>query len=194
MRLPATRSSTLGPLLVLILVSAAGCGPPPATVAGGSPSASQSSPGVTPNPGALAPNDCIAPPPTNGTKIHSPVLGASVSVPAGWAEDPTMEGQQGAQSALDLAHGTGPSGVSLSAYPLSMAMSPHEAIDWMTCPTSAGSGASRGGCTVAGGKAFFFASTIAFSLFPGVTYRSASYSLVMAHGAKLVYLIILFTC
>jgi hypothetical protein len=103
-----------------------------------------------------------------------------------------MEGQQGAQSALDLAHGTGPSGVSLSAYPLSMAMSPHEAIDWMTSQPAAGTVDSRGDCTVAGGKAAYFASTIAFSLFPGITYSSGGYSLVMGHGAKLVYLIILF--
>jgi hypothetical protein len=192
MRLPAIRYSTFGTLLVLILSSVGGCGPSPTTLAKGSPSAPQSSPSVTPNPRALAPNDCTAPPPSKGTTIHSPVLGASVSVPAGWAEDPTMEGQQGLQSAFQLAHGTGPSGVSISAYPLPMAMSPHEAIDWMTSQPAAGTVDSRGDCTIAGGKAAYFESTVAFSVFPGITYSSGGYSLVVGHGAKLVYLIIIF--
>jgi hypothetical protein len=192
MRLPATRSSALGTLLVLILSSVVGCGPSPTTLAKASPSAAQSSPGATPDPRALATNDCIAPPPTNGTKIHSPVLGASVSVPVGWAEDPTMEGQQGVQSALQLAHGTGPSGVSISAYPLPMAMSPHDAINWMTSQPAAGTVVSKGDCTIAGGKAAYFESTVAFTVFPGITYSSGGYSVVMGHGAKLVYLIIIF--
>ena len=103
-----------------------------------------------------------------------------------------MEGQQRVQSAFQLAHDTGPSGMSITAYPLPMAMSPHEAIDWMTSQPGSGTVDSRGDCTIAGGKAAYFASTVAFSVFPGITYSSGGYSLVMGHGAKLLYLIILF--
>jgi hypothetical protein len=184
--------AALSTLVVLLLAGVAGCGPPPTAVAQGSPSAAQAAPAVTPNPGSLAPNDCIAPPPTKSTTLHSPVLGVSVRVPAGWAEDPTMEGQQGLQAAFDLAQGTGRNAVSITAYPWPMAMSPHEAIDWMVSQPAAGPVDSRGDCTIGGGKAAYFESTIALTPFPGITFSSGGYSLVIGHGTKLVYLIIIF--
>lgn len=190
MRLLAARSSTLGPLLILILVSAAGCGPPPATLAGSSPSASRSSPGVTPNPLALAPNDCIAPPPSNGTKAHSSVLGASVTLPAGWAEDPTNEGRQGLMAAFDLSNGRPPNNVSISADPWPGAMSPHDVITYMISQPGSGTVVARGDCTIAGGKAAYFEASFP-NLFPGISMGGPGYAVILAHGGKSVYLVIL---
>jgi hypothetical protein len=146
---------------------------------------------VTPNPNALEPNDCIAPPAANGTNVHSPALGATVTLPAGWAEDPSMEGPKGMQAAFYLASGSGPSGVNISADLIPVAMSPHDAIEFMSSQPGAGTVVAKGDCTIAGGKAAFFKSTISFSLFPGITKGGAGYTIVFAQGAKLVYLVIL---
>ena len=190
MRLPAAWCSTLGTLLVLILSSVVGCGPSPTTVANGSPSASPSLPAVTPNPGALAPNDCVAPPPGNGTKAHSSVLGATVQLPAGWVEDPTMEGQQGVMAAFYLSTGRFPNDVDISADPWPGAMSPHDVITYQISQPGSGTVMARGDCTIAGGKAAYSEATFPI-LLPGLSMRGPGYSVIIAHGGKLVYLVIL---
>jgi hypothetical protein len=180
-------------LLVLLACGVAACGPSPATSSKSStgPPVSQASPSVTPNPRALAPNDCTAPPPSNGATVHSVALGASVTLPPDWAEDPTMEGQQGLMAALDLSFGTRPNDVNISADLLPVAMSPDDAINSMTSQPGSGTVIAKGDCTIAGGKAAYIESTMSASLFPGITFSGSGYSVVIAHGSKLVYLIIL---
>lgn len=190
MRLPAAWCSTLGTLLVLILSSVVGCGPSPMPLAKGSPSASPSLPAVTPNPGALAPNDCVAPPPSNGTRAHSSVLGATVTLPAGWAEDPTMEGQQGLMAAFDVDTGRPRNDVNISGDPWPGAMSPHDVITYQISQPGSGTVVARGDCTIAGGKAAYFEATLPI-LFPGLSFGGPGYSVIIAHGGKLVYLVIL---
>jgi hypothetical protein len=146
---------------------------------------------MTPNPHALAPNDCTAPLPSNGPRVHSSALGATVTLPAGWAENPADEGQQGLQSAFDLASGNGANGANISGDLLALTMSPHDAVDWMTSQPGAGTVVAKGDCTIAGGKAAFFESTISMNVFPGMTKSGVGYSLVIAYGHKLVYLVIL---
>jgi hypothetical protein len=194
MNRPAARATALGALLVLVVCGVAACSPTPANSAKsptGSPSASQGSPSVTPNPNALEPNDCTAPPPSNGSKVHSSALGATVTLPAGWAEDPTMEGQQGMQAGFDLSFGSAPNDVNISGDLLPVAMSPHDAVNSMTSQPGAGTVVAQGDCTIAGGKAAYFESTITFTLFPGITKGGGGYTVVIAHGEKLVYLVIL---
>src|SRR5260370_8297187 len=137
MRLPG-RASTFGWLVVLALCSMAACGPAPTPSAKaplGSPSTSPvspASPSVTPNPNALEPNDCTAPAASNGIKVHSPGLGATVTLPPGWTEDPTMEGQQGMQTTFDLIPGGGrPPRTTISADHLPFVISPHDALPFM---------------------------------------------------------------
>ena len=194
MRRPAR--STIGWLAVLAICGVAACGPTTSAKApSGSPTASPSSaasPTVTPNPNALEPNDCIAPPPTSGTKAHSPALGSTVTLPVGWTEDPSMEGQQGMRAAFDLvAGGGGPHGTNISADLLPLVMSPHDAVAFMTSQPGAGTVVAVGDCTIGGGKAAYFESTISATLFPGITKSGDGYSVVFAHGSTLVYLVIL---
>jgi len=176
----------------------AACGPAPTTSAKaplGSPSTSPvspASPSVTPNPNALEPNDCTAPAASNGIKVHSPGLGATVTLPPGWSEDPTMEGQQGLQTTFDLiAGGGGPHGTNISGDLLPFVMSPHDAVAFMTSQPGAGTVVAVGDCTIAGGKAAYFESTISATLFAGITKSGDGYTVVFAHGAKLAYLLIL---
>ena len=61
----------------------------------------------------------------------------------------------------------------------------------MVSQPGAGTVVARGDCTIAGGKAAYFESTASASLFPGITVSGAGYSVVFAHGSKLVYLVIL---
>lgn len=165
---------------------AAACGPNSAKTASTSPTA----PAVTRNPLVLAPNDCVAPPPPGGTKAHSAVLGFTVTLPAGWAENPSNEGQSGLMAAFDLESGSGRTGASISADPWPSAMSPHDAVNWTASQPGAGSVGAKGDCTIAGRKAAFFESTVQFSVFVGITYKFGGYTLFIAHGAKLVYVLI----
>ena len=102
-----------------------------------------------------------------------------------------MEGQQGLQAGFDLTFGTRPNDVNISGDLLPYAMSPHDAVNFMTTQAGAGNVVAKGDCTIAGGKAAYFLSTMSVSLFPGITMGGSGYSVVFAHSYKLVYLIIL---
>jgi len=95
------------------------------------------------------------------------------------------------EAAFAVAGGSGPNRVSIDAYPLPLAMSPHDAVDWMASQAGAGTVVARGDCMIAGGKDAFFESTISATVFPGITKSGGGYSLVLAHGDKLVYLLFL---
>jgi len=194
MRQPA-RASAFGSLVLLAMCAMAACSPTHTTSAKGSSpstSASQASPVVSPNPNALEPNDCIAPPPSNGTRVHSPALSSTVTLPVGWTEDPNMEGQQGMQAAFDLvANGGGPHGTNITGDLWPSPMSPHDVIAYMIASPGAGTVVSVGDCTIGGGKAAYFDSTFSATLFPGITKTGEGYSVVFAHGSTLVYLVIL---
>jgi len=104
-----------------------------------------------------------------------------------------MEGQQGLQAGFDLTSGGGPNGVNIGGYllPATVAMSPHDAVNFMSSQPGAGTVVAKGDCTVAGGEAAYFESTISVTLFPGITKGAAGYSLVIAHAKELVYLVVL---
>jgi hypothetical protein len=101
-----------------------------------------------------------------------------------------MEGQQGMQAAFDIATGPGPDGVNISGSLFPSTMSPHDTVEWMVRQPGAGTVVAKGDCTVAGGKAAFFESSLTASLFPGITKSSGGYALLIAHGEKMVYLVI----
>jgi hypothetical protein len=79
----------------------------------------------------------------------------------------------------------------MSADLIPSAMSPHDAVASMSTQAGAGTVVARGDCTIAGGKAAFFESTISVALMPGITNLGAGYTIVIAHGGKLAYLVVL---
>lgn len=103
-----------------------------------------------------------------------------------------MEGQQGMQAAFDLvAGGGGPHGTNISGDLWTLPMSPHDAVAFMTSQPGAGTVVAVGDCTIGGGRAAYFESTISATLFPGITKSGDGYSVVFEHGATRVYLVIL---
>lgn len=190
------RPAVVASLIVLVAFGIAGCGPPPPSSAKAppvSPSARQASPAVTPNPTALEPNDCTAAAAVMGTKVHSPALSATVTLPAGWAENPADEGQQGLEAGFDVISGSGPDGVNISGdlMPSTWTMNPHDTVDWMISQPGSGTVVAKGDCKIAGGKAAYFLSTMSVSVFPGITKGGAGYSLIIAHNQSLVYVVVL---
>ena len=160
------------------------CGPSP----NASPASSTPKSGATPNPIALAPNDCTSPPPASGTKAHSAALAASVTLPASWIENTTDEGQSGAQAgfALELGSGTrrGPDGIFGDS--LADPMTPHDAAAAEAAYTpGSGTVIAKGDCTIAGSQASFFESSVG-----GL---GGGYVLYIGHRGVLVRLLILFS-
>lgn len=102
-----------------------------------------------------------------------------------------MEGQQGLQAGFDLSFGIAPNDVNISGDFLPYAMNPHDAVNFMTSQPGAGNVVAKGDCTIAGVKAAYFLSTMSVTLFPGITKGGSGYSVLFAHGGKLVYLVIL---
>lgn len=141
---------------------------------------------MTPNPRALESNDCTAPPTRNGTQVHSPVLGATVTLPVGWAENPADEGQQGPPAAFDIATGSPGDGANISSDFFRSTMSPHDAANAEAAYTpGSGTVVAKGDCTIGGGQASFFESSI-----PQL--GSVGYGLYIAHSRNLVRLVIVF--
>lgn len=141
---------------------------------------------MTPNPLALEPNDCTAPPPSNGTQAHSSVLGASVILPYGWAENPADEGKNGLQATFALETAKQPNGAIVSADPFPFTMTPPDAVAWEISQPGSGTVVAKGDCTIAGFPAAFFESTVQVSLLPGITWVGDGYSLYIAHRGVLV--------
>src|SRR5260370_15920022 len=197
MKCAGARPAAAAGLIVLVAFGIAGCGPPPIASAKASPipsSATQASPDFSPNPTALEPNDCTAAPAITGAKVHSPVLSATVRLPAGWAENPADEGQQGLEAGFDVISGSGgPNGLNISGdlMPSTWTMNPHDTVDWMISQPGSATVVAKGDCKIAGGKAAYFLSTISVSVFPGITKGGAGYSLIIAHGQSLVYVVVL---
>ena len=162
------------------------CGPAPAR--GGLPAGSTPTPVATPNPIALAPNDCISSPPTSGTKAHSPALAATVTLPPGWLENTTDEGQSGAQVgfALELGSGTRRGPDVIWGNSLAGPMTPHDAVAAEAAYTpGSGTVIAKGDCTIAGSQASFFESSLA-----GL---GSGYVVYIGHRGVLVRLLILFS-
>ena len=162
------------------------CGPAPAP--GALPAGSTPTPVATPNPIALTTNDCISSPPTSGTKAHSPALAATVTLPAGWLENTTDEGQSGAQVdfAIELRSGTIPGADGIFGNSLAGPMSPHDAVAAEAAYTpGSGTVIAKGDCTIAGSQASFFESSVA-----GL---GSAYVVYIGHRGVLVRLLILFS-
>lgn len=190
------RPAVVAGLIVLVAFGIAGCGPSPAAstkVPPVSPSATQASPAVTPNPTALEPNDCTAAAAVTGAKVHSTALSATVTLPSGWSESSANEGKQGLEAAFDVTSGNGPNGLNISGdlLPSTWTMNPHDSVDWMISQPGSGTVVAKGDCKIAGGKAAYFLSTMSVSVFPGITKGGAGYSLLIAHGQSLVYVVVL---
>jgi hypothetical protein len=171
----------------------AACTPGPAASHSGSPSASPaSSPAASvasPNPVALAQNDCTSPPPTSGTKTHSSKLAATVTLPAGWVENTADEGKSGAEAAfaLELASGTrqGPDVMWGDSY--ATAMTAHEAAVAEAAYTpGSGTVMAKGDCIIAGSQASFFESSVA-------VLGGGGFVLYIGHRGVLVRFVILFS-
>jgi hypothetical protein len=152
-----------------------------------SPTAAEATPPITPDPAALAANDCIVPPPKGGTKVHSSALGVTVALPSGWAENPADEGKNGLGAAFALETGTEPNGSIVSADPSPLNMTPHEAVSWEITQAGSGTLVARGDCIIAGSPAAFFEATVQASLFPGITWVGDGYSVYIAHRGALVH-------
>lgn len=177
-------------LLVLSVCGVAACSPTHASSAkspASPPTASQTSPSVTPNPLALEPNDCTAPPPSNGTQAHSSVLGATITLPSGWAENPADEGKNGLEATFAVEIGNGPNGAIFSADPFPLTMTPHDAVAWEVSQPGSGTVVVKGDCTIAGSPASFFESTVQANLFPGITWVGDGYSVYIDHRGALVH-------
>ena len=176
------RLETLAALGLLTITAA--CGPTqPATRTNPVP------PAVTPNPAALAPNDCIEAPPSGGTKVHSAALGMSVTLPSGWAENPGMEGKSGLEATLEFETGTDLNRAVVSADPFALTKTAHDAVTWEISQPGSGTFVARGDCTIARSPAAFFEATIQFTLMQG-TFQGAVYAVYIAHRGALVRLLI----
>jgi hypothetical protein len=174
-------------VLVTFTATAAGaCGPTQPVSRATPVSVAEVTPTVTPDPAALAANDCIAPPPNGGTKVHSNALGVIVTLPSGWAENPADEGKSGLEARFALETGKEPNGAIVSADPFPSTMTPHDAVAWEVRQPGSGTVVARGDCTIAGSPAAFFEATVQASLFPGITWVGDGYSLYIAHRGALV--------
>jgi hypothetical protein len=76
----------------------------------------------------------------------------------------------------------GPHGTNISGDMWPLPMSPHDAIAYMISSPGAGNVVAVGDCTIGGGKAAYFESTISVTLFPGITKSGDGYSVVFVHG------------
>jgi hypothetical protein len=150
----------------------------------------EASPVVTPNSTSLAPNDCIAPPTTGGATVHSSVLAVTVTLPAGWAENPADEGKNGLESTLALQIGVVPNTASITADPFPLNLTPHAAVALEISQPGAGNVIATGDCTIASSPASFYESTIQASLFPGITMVGDGYGVYIAHRGGLVRLLV----
>jgi hypothetical protein len=185
-------------VFVAIAATVAACGPTQPVARPTTAGVSDVTPGmlpsptsaVTPDPAALAANDCVLSPATGGTKVRSSALGVTVTLPSGWAEDPADEGKNGLEATFALNMGRGPAGGSLSADPFASDMTAHEAVTWEISQPGSGTVVGRGDCTIAGSPAAFFESTIQASLFPGITLVADGYGLYIAHRGALVRMLI----
>jgi hypothetical protein len=158
------------------------CGPGPSP--GASTAGSTPTPVASPNPIALAPNDCISSPPASGTKAHSSVLAASVTLPGGWIENTIDEGQSGAQAGFALEPRRGPDGIFGDS--LAGPMTPHDAAAAEAAYTpGSGTVIAKGDCTIAGSQASFFESSVG-----GL---GGGYVLYIGHRGVLARLLILFS-
>jgi len=167
----------------VIALAVIACAPSPIA----SPLGSTPTPVASPNPIALAPNDCTYPPPASGLKTHSAALAATVTLPAGWFENTAEEGQGGAQVpfVLDLPSGTLRAPEAIWGDSLTTSATPHMAAAAEAAYTpGSGTVIARGDCTVASSPASFFESS-----FFGA---GGGYSLYIGHGGVLVRLVILF--
>lgn len=147
-------------------------------------------PAATPNSNSLAPNDCVAPPATGGTAVHSSALGVTVTLPPGWSEDPADEGKRGLESTFALKIGVEPNAASITAYPFPLNMTPHAAVALEISQPGAGNVVATGDCTIASSPASFFESTIQASLFPGITLVGDGYGVYIAGPGGLVRLLV----
>jgi len=116
------------------------------------------------------------------------VLAATVTIPAGWIENTTDEGQSGAQAgfALELGSGNrrGPDGIFGDS--LADPMTPHDAAAAEAAYTpGSGTVIAKGDCTIAGSQASFFESSVG-----GL---GGGYVLYIGHRGVLVRLLILFS-
>jgi hypothetical protein len=146
-------------------------------------------PAVTPNPAALAPNDCVGTPPSGGTKVHSAALGMSVTLPSGWAENPSMEGKSGLQATFEFETGTDLNRASVSADPFTLTKTAHDAVTWEISQPGSGTFVARGDCTIASSSAAFFEATIQFTLMQG-SFQGDVYAVYIAHRGALIRLLI----
>jgi hypothetical protein len=144
---------------------------------------------VTPNPAALAPNDCVGAPPSAGITVHSVALGMTVTLPSGWAENPAMEGKSGLQATLEFETGKEPNGANVTADPFTLTKTPHDAVTWEISQPGSGTFVTRGDCTIARSPAAFFESTVQFSLMQA-TYQGDGYVVYIAHRGSLVRLMV----
>lgn len=187
MRRTPHRLADIAVLVTFVATAAAACGPHQplarATPVGGA----VVTPAITPDPAALATNDCVVPPPYGGTKVRSNALGVTVTVPSGWAENPADEGKNGLEATFALETGKEPNGAIVSADPFPLSMTPHEAVSWEVSQAGSGTMVGRGDCTIAGSPAAFFESTVQASLFPGITWMGDGYSVYIAHRGALVH-------
>lgn len=178
-------------LAFLVACGVEACAPAPATSSTTTPSETAI---VTPNPLTLAPNDCTAPPPSAGSRAHSSALGATVTLPAGWIENPADEGQLGAMAAFALESQTAPHPANIDGEsPLPTTMRPHDAVNAEAAYTpGSGTVVAKGDCTIAGSQASFFESSVTFPiLFPGLPQlKGAGYVIYIAHRKSLVRLVV----
>ena len=172
-----------------LLSIGAACGPTQAAARTSPTPVADVTPAVTPNPAALAPNDCVGAPPSAGTKVHSARLGTTVTLPSGWAENPSMEGKSGLQATLEFETGTDLNRASVSADPFTLTKTAHDAVTWEISQPGSGTFVLRGDCTIARSPAAFFEATIQFTLMQG-TFQGDVYAVYIDHRGALIRLLI----
>ncbi len=186
-RRTAHRLADIAVLVTFAATAASACGPTQPVSRATPVGVAEATPAVTPDPAALAANDCIAPPPNVGTKVSSNALGVTVTLPSGWAENPADEGKNGLEATFAVETGNEPNGAIFSANPFPSTMTPHDAVAWEVSQPGSGTAVVKGDCTIAGSPASFFESTVQASLFPGITWVGDGYSLYIAHRGALVH-------
>lgn len=178
--------------LVLFFVCVTACGPVRTTaVSSAPPTMSPITLFVTPDPTRLAPNDCMAPAPSGGSKAHSSALRVTVTLPLGWIENPADEGKNGLEATFALTWGpVGPNGANITADPFPSSMSPHDAVALEISQPGAGNVIRKGDCTIAASAAAYYESTIEVTTFPGITMVGDGYGVYVAHRGGLIRMLI----
>lgn len=116
------------------------------------------------------------------------MLGVTITLPYGWAENPADEGKNGLEAAFPVETGKETNGSIFSADPFQSTMTPHDAVASEVSQPGSGSVVAKGDCTMAGSPAAFFESTVQASVFRGITWVGDGYSVYIAHRAALVHM------